>query len=79
MSKTTRSMDLHQAVESFLAHTEKQRSEIVHKRYTQAMELLMSFVAVELLDPESPDTDADRGPAGRLSELTPDVLRRYTG
>ena len=71
MSETTLTMDLHQAVESFLEHTEKQRSEIVHKRYTQAMELLMSFVAVELLDPESPDTDADRGPAGRLRRSLP--------
>lgn len=71
-------MDLHQVVERFLTHVQRARSEKIHKRYSHAMELLLSYLAVELLDPEVDDKDQKRGPAGRIEELTEDVLRRYT-
>lgn len=72
-------VDLQSAAEQFLAHTKKHRTTTVYKRYSDAMELLMTFLAVELLDPESPKEAEGHGPAGRLDELTPELLRRYAG
>jgi hypothetical protein len=78
MVESDRALDLHHAVELFLAHTEKHRSQAVHRRYSTAMELFLTFLAVELLDPEEPPQKNDSGPAGRLNELSPEILRRYT-
>ena len=77
MGDTELETDLQEVVEEFLRHTEQHRSEVVHRRYSVAMELLMSFLAVKLLDPESREEGEPRGPAGTLRELTPDIMKDY--
>ncbi len=70
--------DIHAAVERFLDDTQTRRPESVSRRYSKALELFLTFLAVELLDPDQPEDDSAQGP-GDLHTLTPDLLTRYVG
>jgi len=82
MTDPKETVDLQQAVEQFLEDTRRRRSESVFKRYSKAMELLLTYLALELLDPESMREEQDehpgQGPAGHVTALKPDLLERYT-
>ncbi len=77
MRESEPATDLQKVVETFLDLTKQHRSKAVYQRYSNAMELLMSYLAVNLLDPDGPP-GGDKSPAGTLEELTPDLLRSYT-
>ena len=82
MTEAKEPIDLQEAVERFLEDTRRRRSESVFKRYSKAMELLLTYLALELLDPESmregQEEHSGQRPAGRVTALEPDLLERYT-
>jgi len=66
-------MELQEAIERFLSDTERRRSDVTVKRYGEAMELLQSYLALELIDPDAPgDT-----PAGSVGDVTPEAIRAF--
>lgn len=66
-------MDLQEAIERFLSDAERRRSDVTVRRFREAMELLQTFLAVHLLDPES----TDPSPPDQLEDLTPAVLGAF--
>ncbi len=72
----TTSLDLQGAVERFLDDVSNRRPESVSKGYSAALDLLLTYLAVELMDPESQEDDATKT-ATKISSLTPDLMRRY--
>ena len=66
-------MELQEAIERFLSDTERRRSDVTVKRYGEAMELLQSYLALELIDPDAPgDT-----PAGSVGDVTPEAISAF--
>ena len=71
--------DLQKVIESFLEETKSNRSEVVYRRYADAMQLFMSYLAVNLLDPDNKGEFEKSGPAGTVEALTAKLVRDYTG
>ncbi|MDY0003090.1 MAG: hypothetical protein RBU30_17455 [Polyangia bacterium] len=68
-------MDLQEAIERFLTDTERRRSDVTARRFKEAMDLLQTFLAVRLLDPESSAPSRKE----KLEDLTPAVMRAFLG
>lgn len=66
-------MELQEAIERFLSDTERRRSNVTVKRYGEAMELLQSYLALELIDPDAPGET----PAGSVGDVTPEAISAF--
>ncbi len=66
-------MELQEAIERFLSDTERRRSDVTVKRYGEAMELLQSYLALELIDPDAPGET----PAGSVHDVTPEAINSF--
>lgn len=66
-------MELQEAIERFLSDTERRRSDVTVKRYGEAMELLQSYLALELIDPDAPGET----PAGSVGDVTPEAISAF--
>lgn len=66
-------MELQEAIERFLSDTERRRSDVTVKRYGEAMELLQSYLALELIDPDAPGET----PAGGVGDVTPEAISAF--
>ncbi len=66
-------MELQEAIERFLSDTERRRSEVTVKRYGEAMDLLQSHLALELIDPDAPGEPS----VGTVEDLTPAAVGSF--
>jgi len=66
-------MQLQEAIERFLSDTERRRSEVTVKRYGEAMELLQSYLALELIDPDAPGESS----GGTVKDVTPEAISTF--
>lgn len=66
-------MDLQEAIERFLSDTERRRSDVTVKRYGEAMDLFQSYLALELIDPDS----IDQAVTGRVEHVTPQSIGKF--
>jgi len=66
-------MELQEAIERFLSDTERRRSDVTVKRYGEAMELLQSYLALELIDPDAPG----QTPAGGVGDVTAEAISAF--
>jgi hypothetical protein len=66
-------MELQEAIERFLSDTERRRSDVTVKRYGEAMELLQSYLALELIDPDA----QGEAPAGGVGDVTAEAISAF--
>ncbi|MFH2007827.1 MAG: hypothetical protein ABI333_14690 [bacterium] len=66
-------MELQEAIERFLSDTERRRSDVTVKRYGEAMELLQSYLALELIDPDAPGEST----GGSVKDVTPEAISAF--